>query len=218
MQKKNNINTNWFSRTFGSGSKIVHNKEGHWSIDNKKNASTIFQDKSLSDEAHPEGIFKGSFVSSDDVMETKLKGSNGFLSVQLNSVQTLRDGALLENEMFNTLGFASVGPVDKASKAIVIGEGMGAIRSAAKSLQSVGVDAKWYQAWSKNFTNNRLMTPSELKSALARNARWLKSKINSGYKIYDIGIDATRASRSPFYQLEKNILDKASYPTTKIPR
>ncbi|EKO53299.1 hypothetical protein LEP1GSC131_3305, partial [Leptospira kirschneri str. 200802841] len=31
-------------------------------------------------------------------------------------------------------------------KAIVIGEGMGAVKTAATNLQSQGVDAKWYQA------------------------------------------------------------------------
>jgi chitinase len=43
--KDNNIKTNWFSRTFGGGSKIAENKDGTWSIDNKKEGSSIFQDK-----------------------------------------------------------------------------------------------------------------------------------------------------------------------------
>ena len=103
-------------------------------------------------------------------------------------------------------------------KAIVIGEGMGAVKTTAKTLQSQGINAKWYQAWSKNFPTNRLMTPAELSAAQARNARWLNTKINQGYKIYDIGIDATRATRSPFYQLERSILQQRGYPTTIIPR
>lgn len=106
----------------------------------------------------------------------------------------------------------------KGSKAIVIGEGMGAVKTTAKTLQSQGINAKWYQAWSKNFPTNRLMTPAELSAAQARNARWLNTKINQGYKIYDIGIDATRATRSPFYQLERSILQQRGYPTTIIPR
>jgi RHS repeat-associated protein len=106
----------------------------------------------------------------------------------------------------------------KGGKAIVIGEGMGAVKTTAKTLQSQGVNAKWYQAWSKNFPTNRLMTPADLSAAQARNARWLNTKINQGYKIYDIGIDATRATRSPFYQLERSILQQRGYPTTIIPR
>lgn len=104
------------------------------------------------------------------------------------------------------------------SKAIVIGEGMDAVKTMAKTLQSEGINAKWYQAWSKNFPTNRLMTPHEFSAAQARNARWINSKINQGYKIYDIGIDVTRSIRSPFYQLERNILKQRRYPTTKIPR
>jgi len=95
---------------------------------------------------------------------------------------------------------------------------MGAVKTTAKMLQSQGVNAKWYHAWSKNFPANRLMTPGELISAQARNARWLNTKINQGYKIYDIGIDATRATRSPFYQLERNSLQQRGYPTTVIQR
>ena len=106
----------------------------------------------------------------------------------------------------------------KGGKAIVIGEGMGAVKTTAKTLQSQGINAKWYQAWSKNFPTNRLMTPAELNAAQVRNARWLNSKISQEYTIYDIGIDATRATRSPFYQLERSILQQSGYPTIVIPR
>jgi RHS repeat-associated protein len=103
-------------------------------------------------------------------------------------------------------------------RAIVLGEGMGAVKSSAKALQSQGVNAKWYQAWSKNFPKNRLMTPTELDAALNRNSRWLNNKINQGYKIYDIGIDPTRGIRSPFYELEQSILRQRQYPSIIIPR
>lgn len=46
----------------------------------------------------------------------------------------------------------------------------------------------------------------------------LNTKINQGYKIYDIGIDVNRANRSPFYQLEKSILKKRGYSTNVISR
>ena len=62
------------------------------------------------------------------------------------------------------------------------------------------------------------MTPKEFQQALARNANWIKTKIKQGYKIYDIGIDASRVSRSPFYELEKNIINKASYQNHKLPK
>jgi hypothetical protein len=60
------------------------------------------------------------------------------------------------------------------------------------------------------------MTSEELEKALARNSRWLNSKIKQGYKIYDIGIDATRTTRSPFYELEKDILEETRYPYFKL--
>lgn len=44
------------------------------------------------------------------------------------------------------------------------------------------------------------MTKSQMDVAKARNARWLNTKINEA-----------------FYQLEKGILEKRKYPTTKIP-
>ncbi len=115
-------------------------------------------------------------------------------------------------------GLAEIANAAEWGKAIVIGEGMGAVKTTAKTLQSQGINAKWYQAWSKNFPTNRLMTPAEMDAALARDARWLNTKINQGYKIYDIGIDVTRTTRSPFYQLEQSILQQRVYPTTKIPR
>ena len=96
-------------------------------------------------------------------------------------------------------------------KSIVIGEGMDRVKEVAKS-----IGAKWYQAWSKNFPEGRLMTEKELGNALKRNARWIKEKINEGYKIYDIGIDPTKGTRSPFYELEKKILQELNYPVIKL--
>ncbi len=99
-------------------------------------------------------------------------------------------------------------------KVVVIGEGMGRITEAARALRTTGVNAKWYQAWSKNFPSGRPMTPAELQAALERNARWITSKVEKGYKIFDIGQDVTRAVRSPFYALEKSILQVLGYPVT----
>ena len=107
----------------------------------------------------------------------------------------------------------------KVDKAIVVGEGMGDIKTVARNLRKNGVNAKWYQAWRKNFPKSgRDLTPDEMNKALARNERWLKSKIKEGYKIYDIGLDAERLEHSKFYELEKQILKANNYPTTPLPR
>ncbi len=102
-----------------------------------------------------------------------------------------------------------------SQKAIVIGEGMKRVQTAAQTLRSQGINAKWYQAWSKNFPN-RTMTPPELNMAKARNSRWLRTKIKQGYKIYDIGPEQGRPAPSDFYQLEQDILKKYKYPTIKL--
>ena len=102
-------------------------------------------------------------------------------------------------------------------KVIVIGEGMSRVKHAAKQLQKEGKKAKWYQVWGKNFPN-RPMTNLELKQAKNRNERWLKSKIDEYYEIYDIGLDPSRDinNRSPFYELEQNIIRDYNYPTKRL--
>jgi len=60
------------------------------------------------------------------------------------------------------------------------------------------------------------MTPDELNAALSRNQRWIESKINQGYDIYDIGINLKKTGRSPFYDLEQQILQKYNYPTIDV--
>lgn len=57
-----------------------------------------------------------------------------------------------------------------------------------------------------------------LNKALARNERWLKSKIKEGYKVFDIGRDNKRYAPSKFYELEKQILKANNYPTIPLPR
>ncbi len=101
----------------------------------------------------------------------------------------------------------------KSKKVIVIGEGMDAIKKAVKELRKEGINAKWYQAWSKNFPKNRRMIPKELDAALKRNKRWIKSKMKEGYNIYDIGPDGRN---SPFYSLEKELTK--NYPTIPLKR
>lgn len=101
-------------------------------------------------------------------------------------------------------------------KAIVVGEGMGRVNKAVKDLRSQGINAKKYQTWSKNWPNGRRLTPSEEAAAIARNKRWIKSKIKQGYDIYDIGPDG-RAVPSPFYRVEQEAIITNGYPTIKLP-
>jgi hypothetical protein len=95
---------------------------------------------------------------------------------------------------------------------------MDTVKGAARGLRSEGVNAKWYQAWGKNFPKNRPMTPTELQAALKRNERWIRQKAKDGYQFYDIGIDPTRSVRSPFYELEQRILKELGVKTIPLPR
>ena len=161
------------------------------------------------------GAIAGQYLNSGEY-------GNAALWTGVGIAEALTLGAFKGTSLLSTPSFAAKGVsreiVAKEGKSIVLGEGMGAVRTTAKTLQSQGINAKWYQAWSKNFPANRLMTPTEMNAALTRNSRWLNTKINQGYKIYDIGIDATRATRSPFYQLERSILQQRGYATTILPR
>lgn len=100
---------------------------------------------------------------------------------------------------------------EKGKKTVVLGENMTRVKKAAKILQKEGVDAKWYQAWSKNFpTMGKQMSKDELSKALKRNDKWLTSKLDEGYQIIDIGIDSARkGERSIFYQTEQHILENS---------
>jgi hypothetical protein len=62
------------------------------------------------------------------------------------------------------------------------------------------------------------MRPTELEVALARNERWIRQKVKEGYQFYDIGLDATRSVRSPFYELEQRILKELGVETIPLPR
>jgi RHS repeat-associated protein len=110
-------------------------------------------------------------------------------------------------------------PCPSNNKAIVIGENMsGRIKPAVKDLQAQGVDAKWYQAWGKNFPKDgKPMTPEQFDAALARNKKWIDSKVKEGYDIYDIGIDPKRLNRSPFYEVELGSIKANNYPTIPLP-
>lgn len=92
------------------------------------------------------------------------------------------------------------------------------VKTAVRDLRKAGVDARWYRAWGKNFPPPGVrMTPAQLNAALARNERWLRSKIKQGYQIFDIGPQAGRPTPSDFYKLEQSILRATGYPSTPLP-
>lgn len=106
---------------------------------------------------------------------------------------------------------------NKEQKTIVIGESMSRVKQATKKLQESGVDAKWYQAWEKNFPKNgEKMSNNQFEESLKRNERWLKGKIDGNYQIVDIGIDIKKENRSPFYAKEKELINKSNYPIIKV--
>lgn len=96
-----------------------------------------------------------------------------------------------------------------------MGEGMPRVNKAVEDLRAQGINAKKYQTWKKNWPKNRRLTPSEKVKALARNERWINTKVKQGYKIYDIGPDG-RAIPSDFYKVEqiatKNYSNKIILP------
>ncbi|MCW5933415.1 MAG: hypothetical protein KIT45_03835 [Fimbriimonadia bacterium] len=96
-----------------------------------------------------------------------------------------------------------------ARKAIVIGESMGRVKDATRALQRAGVDARWYQAWKMN--------PFDFNTAMRRNEAWIKRKMREGYDIYDIGLDPSRVNRSPFYDMERRMINDRGYPTNTFP-
>jgi len=79
------------------------------------------------------------------------------------------------------------------------------LRAAAKS-----IGARWYQGWR--------IEPWDKDLALKRNKAWILDKINQGYEVVDIGIDATRGFRSPFYEMEKTTLRERKYPVIPYAR
>lgn len=145
----------------------------------------------------------GRFISSDPV---GIEGGLSFYSYVHDPLSWV-----------DPLGLTGSPGCSKGPKAIVLGEGMGRVKRATKALQAGGTKAKWYQAWSKNFPKNRLMTDAERDAALARNRRWLVSKVKGGYTIYDIGPQVGRPTPSPFYAMEKSTLADLGVSPVPLP-
>ena len=77
------------------------------------------------------------------------------------------------------------------------------IKAAAKAL-----NARYYQAWR--------IDPFDAPLAMKRNRAWIKRRMKNGDEIFDIGIDANRVNRSPFYAMEKQALRDANYPIITV--
>jgi RHS repeat-associated protein len=101
---------------------------------------------------------------------------------------------------------ATITKVGKKGGKIVIGEGMARVKDFAKAY-----DAKWYQAWRKYFKKENF----NLEESLRRNERWIRAQIKQGKEIIDIGPIGDQIT-SPFYRLERQIIEELGYPTTKI--
>ncbi len=50
---------------------------------------------------------------------------------------------------------------------------------------------------------------------MERNERWIRDIIEEGREIIDIGLDPQRAIRSPFYEMEKRIINELKYKVRK---
>jgi hypothetical protein len=106
-----------------------------------------------------------------------------------------------------TLGAVGAGLVDKlndlrkADKGrVVVGETMSRVRAAAREF-----GAETFET-----------TATTSKQIWRENSSWLRKAMREGKEIIDIGQDASRAKRSPFYQAEKALIEAGGYPTTKV--
>lgn len=87
-----------------------------------------------------------------------------------------------------------------ATEKIVIGETMTRVRSAATS------------AGAGTFET----TARTARQMYTENMSWLRKGMRDGKQIIDIGMDANRAVRSPWYRLEKELIERRGYPVTKV--
>ena len=90
--------------------------------------------------------------------------------------------------------------VKGGGKAIVIGENMK--DRVIPMAEKLGAD--YYKVRSQNEDN-----------WLKNNMRWLNERMKEGREIIDIGPDPNRPTRSPYYEAEKRLLEKANYPVKK---
>jgi hypothetical protein len=93
-------------------------------------------------------------------------------------------------------------PGGAVGDAVVIGERMVRVRAAA---QEIGAGTFETSA-------------ATAKDMYKANMSWLRGAMRSGKEIIDIGTDPTSAVRSPWYRLEKELIERRGYPVTSSPR
>ena len=97
------------------------------------------------------------------------------------------------------LGGAAIRTMRILKRGVVIGESMSRVDAAAKQ-----IGALTYKAPGQNIVKILGKAKAfELNKAL--NKAWIKRMARWGVKIYDIGLDFTRATRSPFYAIEATV-------------
>jgi RHS repeat-associated protein len=100
---------------------------------------------------------------------------------------------------------------DRDFKAVVIGEGMVDVKTAARK-----IDAEWYETWGKNWP--KALSPLRERMNEHNQRRWIKSKIADGYKFFSIGVNPESPRRSKWFAIELDELGKAEIVPRSIPR
>ena len=97
---------------------------------------------------------------------------------------------------------------------VVIGETQRAVNEAARLLRQAGHDAE-----SMGFPRNQWgfgEIEDRLADAVEWNKEWLRDKIHDGYHVVDIGEDALRSQRSPFYAAEREVVREMNAAKTVL--
>ena len=108
----------------------------------------------------------------------------------------LAAGLLVGEILINAAPLAS----EAKTGTIVIGENMARVGKYAAE-----IGAETFKPAAQGFIN-----------IMRENAAWLRGKIEEGYKIIDIGIDAARTNRSPFYAAERKIVERTGAEVTTV--
>lgn len=87
------------------------------------------------------------------------------------------------------------------NKTIVIGESANRVISYARS-----IGAESFEPSASNLSTQQMW---------AENETWLINRLNSGYRVVDLGLDASRSSRGIFYPMENQTVAEWSSTTNR---
>jgi len=121
------------------------------------------------------------------------------IAAGLNKVDNAASG--LWNRLFGGSVDNALSTGISANRKVVIGENMG--ERVIPYAEEIG--AKYYKPRSTNPDN-----------WMRNNQRWITKEIKLGTEFHDVGIDSTRALRSEFYQMEKQVLEKYNIKPTTV--